>query len=57
MGQKNVDRLVDSGQTFYVDGHKVTVHYGEGSDPKAVQRIREILLFGAKSKKVDFLHS
>ena len=57
MKQWNVDRLSDAGQTFYVDGHKVTVRYSEDSNPRVVQRIRDILLYGAKSKRVDFLHS
>ena len=37
-------------QEFFVDGLKVTVRYGCGSNPATVKKIREILLTGGGSK-------
>lgn len=38
-------------QELFIDGLKVTVRYGSGSNQTAVKKIREILLTGGAPKK------
>lgn len=38
-------------QELFIDGLKVTVRYGSGSNQAAVKKIREILLTGGVLKK------
>ena len=38
-------------QELFIDGLKVTVRYGSGSNPASVKKIREILLSGGVPKQ------
>lgn len=38
-------------QELFIDGLKVTVQYGDGPNPAAVKKIREILLAGGTAKQ------
>ena len=54
MGQKNVDRLVDSGQTFYVDGHKVRYIMEKVVTPKRCKESERFFYLGQSQKKSIF---
>lgn len=51
MEHKSIGSTTPLEQTFYVNGCKVTTHYSQAKNPKAVQEIRNILLSGIKTKK------
>lgn len=38
-------------QELFIDGIKVTLRYGSGSNPAAVKKIKEILLTGGGAKQ------
>ena len=38
-------------QEVFIDGIKITLRYGSGSNPAAVKKIREILLTGGGPKQ------